>query len=100
MDSAAAPGNPRICMENIDILTEDELMLLENEYKQANLPNYRKALLVPYHGLVLFCLYKYMKNFKHIAKRLFKPKTHSLWEIVKYGSIKLLKRLLIFGFFL
>lgn len=74
-----------ICMENIDSLTEDELMLLENEYKQKNLPNFRKFLLVPYHGFVLLFLYQYMKNFKYIAPKLFKPKTYSLWEIVKYG---------------
>lgn len=86
MDSPIPPTKPRICMENIDILTEDELMQLENEYKQANLPNFRKFLLVPYHGFVLFCIYKYMKNFKYISKKLFKPKSYSLWEIVKYGS--------------
>ena len=78
---------PKLLMENIDLLTEDELMQLENEYKQVHLPNYRKALLIPYHGFVLFFMYQYMKNFRTISKRLFKPKTFSLWEIVKYGLI-------------
>ena len=81
------PLKPRISMENIDILTEDELMQLENEYKSANLPNFRKFLLVPYHCFVLLFLYQYMKNFRYISKKLFKPRTFSIWEIVKYGKL-------------
>ena len=80
-------SRPKISMENIDLLTEDELMQLETEYKNKNLPNFRKFLLIPYHFLVLFGLYKYMKNSRQIFKKLFKPRTYSLWEIVKYGKI-------------
>lgn len=75
-------------MLKMDNLTEEELILLESKYKEKYLPTYRKVLLIPYHFFVSGFLYYYMKNFKKISPKMFKPKKYNLWEITKYGTIQ------------
>lgn len=62
-----------ISMQNIDNLTEDELKLLEQKYKDEHLPMYRLLLLVPFNLITAGCTMYYTIHFKHYSKKFFKP---------------------------
>lgn len=51
-------------MENIDLLSEDELRLLEAKYKQEWIPSHRLYLLLPYNVLAAGLTMHYTLNFK------------------------------------
>ena len=76
-----------IKMENIDELTEEELRLLEKQYKEEHLPSWRLKMLIPYNIVIGGLTMYYTIHFKYFSKKLFKPKTMGLAELFKYGTI-------------
>lgn len=79
-----------ITMENIESLTEDELRILEQKYKEEHLPTHRLLLLVPFNILTAGCTMYYTLHFKYYSKKLFKPRSFGFKEIIKYGTVSAL----------
>ncbi|CAD8117029.1 unnamed protein product [Paramecium sonneborni] len=77
-----------IRMDNIDNLTEEQLKILEQKYKQQYLPNYRLYLLVPFNLITAGFTMYYTIHFKHYSKKLFSPQKFWFREVIKYGTIQ------------
>ncbi len=73
-------------MENIDNLSEKELLELEKRWKNNTFPRSRLYALIGWNVVACAGAMYYTINFKHYSKRFFKPKTYGLGEIVKYGK--------------
>lgn len=80
--------NNDISMDNIDNLTEDQLRLLEQKYKDEHLPTYRLMLLVPYNIIVAGMTMYYTIHFKYYSKKLFQPKNYGFLSLIKYGTLQ------------
>lgn len=75
-------------MENLDNLTEEEILAFEQKYKDENFPQSKIYGLVAYNVVVCGLSMYYTINFKKFSQKLFKPKKFGLMEIFKYGSIQ------------
>ncbi|CAD8196969.1 unnamed protein product [Paramecium pentaurelia] len=81
-------GDDEIRMDNIENLTEEQLKILEQRYKEQYLPNYRLYLLVPFNLVTAGFTMYYTIHFKYYSKKLFSPKKFGFREVIKYGTIQ------------
>lgn len=85
---APMESEDKFTMANLDNLTEDEIRIVEQRYKEKYLPRHRLYALIPYNLVVGgFCIY-YTLNFRRFSKKLFKPKKFGILELFKYGTIQ------------
>ena len=73
-------------MENLDNLTEEEILAFEQKFKNQYLPNYRLFALVGYNIVVCGLSMYYTINFKKISKKIFKPRSYGFWDLCKFGT--------------
>lgn len=74
--------------EALDKMNEEEIIQFEMDYKDKYLPKHRLYSIIPFNLLVGGMCYYYTVNFRSISKKYFKPKSFSLGQLFKYGTIQ------------
>ena len=73
-------------MDNLDNLTEEEILEVARRYKEKNLPKWRLGALVAYNIVFGGVAMYFTMNYKYYTQKFFKPKRYNLMNIIKIGK--------------
>mmetsp|Transcript_56956 Transcript_56956/g.65253 ORF Transcript_56956/g.65253 Transcript_56956/m.65253 type:complete len:195 (-) Transcript_56956:80-664(-) len=75
-------------IDNLDNLSEEEILEVAKRYKEKNLPKWRLKAFLAYNivfaGLTMYGTV----NYRYYTAKFFKPRKYSLSEIIKIGTIQ------------